>query len=54
MADLAASLDQSARDEGWLTANIKAPKVNCTVNVPWFVATPHSGLQLATEVELNA
>ena len=40
-----ATIDGIVRpDNGWLTANIKGPNVNCQgISVPWFTPPPSSG-----------
>jgi hypothetical protein len=39
-----ATIDGQLRQDGWLVANIKGPKVDCQgITVPWFVAPPSGG-----------
>jgi hypothetical protein len=39
-----ATVDGTIRQDGWLVANIKAPKVTCTrITVPWFTPPSNTG-----------
>ena len=39
-----ATVTGTVRQDGWLTANVKGPNINCQgINVPWFVPPPPGG-----------
>lgn len=39
-----ATITGAVRQDGWLVANIKGPKIDCQgINVPWFSPPPPSG-----------
>ena len=36
-----ATVTGTVRQDGWLTANVKGPNINCQgINVPWFTPPP--------------